>query len=890
VNEPTAPPWYREITREQWKVLLAAKLGWMLDAMDFLLYVMAIGKLKDYFHFDDSVAGLVGTITLLASAAGGLLFGVVADRIGRARSLMVTILIFSLCSLGAATSQSLLQLAIWRTLLGIGMGGEWASGAVLVSETWPPQHRGKAIGIMQSGWALGYILAALAAGLVLDVLDLGENAWRWLFALGALPAFAVLWVRRDVNEPAVWTRQQADPGARGNPFAVLFGPEFRGRTVLAILLSTAVQFGYWGLFFWLPGFLARPVEQGGAGLSIGQSVTWIVPTQLGAYFGYLSFGFIADQLGRRRTFILFLVATALLVPIYGQLGRSPWLLFGLGPVLGFVGHGYFSIFGSLLAELYPTAVRATGQGLTYNAGRALGALAPFTIGAIATLPHVGIGSALALTSAFFLLGAILIVFFPDTSGKPLAENASQERRRPPVTRTGRFRLWSSYFWLPTCVLLAFVLAGTAGEPPPRKYTNTERLSLTHLAAVHDDVQKLQAQRISIPLRPGLNDYRCILHAHAEDSTHTGGTVAEMVADAKKASISAILLTDHFRPPTDFMDGRPRGLKDGVLFIPGSEVHGFLIYPMASMLKRMELTGSDFVNTVTADEGMIFLSHIEERKDHPIDGLTGLEIYNRHWDAKQDRVSILKLALMLTDPKQLAALEQAVRLYPDEVFAFQCDYPKVYLDKWDEGTKHRRLTGIAANDCHHNQVLLVKMVDEETVLIGTNVDKDEKMQKVTATLRPGIKEMTKGHKVGDILVKLDLDPYFVSFRNSSTHVLAPKLDEPNIRAALKAGHAFVAHDWMCDATGFQFEATNSQGKQVAILGDELKLTEGLKLTAKLPLPAHVRLVRHGEEVAKWDDKAEVEFTVKAPGAYRLEGWLKLDGELRPWIFANPIYVR
>jgi hypothetical protein len=398
---------------------------------------------------------------------------------------------------------------------------------------------------------------------------------------------------------------------------------------------------------------------------------------------------------------------------------------------------------------------------------------------------------------------------------------------------------------------------------------------------------LKPLRVDIPIRSGLNDYRCIMHAHAEDSAHTGGTLPEMLADAKKAGVNAILLTDHYRPPTDFIDGRWRGLKEGVLFIPGSEVRGFLIYPMKSILNRMELKGSDFINTVNADDGMIFLSHIEERKDHSLEGLTGLEIYNRHWDAKRDKLSLLALVVKLTDPQQLAGLEKALRLYPDEVLAFQCDYPNVYLEKWDEGTKRARLTGVAANDCHHNQVFILKMVDAETVLIGTNVDADDKMRKITVGLRPGIKEMTKGHKPGDVLVKLDFDPYFRSFRNSSTHVLAPKLEESAIRSALKAGHVYVSHDWMADATGFRFDAA---GKHAAIMGDEVKLAEGIKLTAKLPLPAYLRLLRHGREVAKSEGTADFEFAVKEPGAYRLEAWLKLDSEWRPWIFANPIYVR
>jgi MFS family permease len=186
-----------------------------------------------------------------------------------------------------------------------------------------------------------------------------------------------------------------------------------------ILLGSCVQFAYWGIFFWLPGFLARPIAQGGAGMGIVRSLGWIIPVQIGAYFGYLTFGFIADRLGRRRTFVLFMLAAALLVPIYGQLARSPLLLLVLSPVLGYVGHGYFSIFGGFIAELFPTAVRATGQGLAYNAGRLAGAFAPYVIGVLADVPRLGIGLAIGATSAFFLAAALLILTLPDRSGQPL---------------------------------------------------------------------------------------------------------------------------------------------------------------------------------------------------------------------------------------------------------------------------------------------------------------------------------------------------------------------------------------------------------------------------------------------------------------------------------------
>jgi len=388
---------------------------------------------------------------------------------------------------------------------------------------------------------------------------------------------------------------------------------------------------------------------------------------------------------------------------------------------------------------------------------------------------------------------------------------------------------------------------------------------------------------------GLNDYRCILHAHAVDSAHTGGTLPEMLADARKSGISAILLTDHFRPPRDFIEGRWRGLKERVLFIPGSEVRGCLVYPETSILDKMELPFPQFLKTVTAGNGMIFLSHIEERADHPTEGFTGLEICNRHYDAKKDMGALIVLATKLTDPKELAELQEALRLYPDELFDFQSDYPQVYLQKWDEGTKTQRLTGIAANDCHHNQVFVVKMVDEQTVLLGTTVDKDDQMRKVTASARPGIRELTKGHKPGDVLVRLDIDPYERSFRNSITHVLATGLDETAIRLSLKSGHAYVAHDWMCDAKGFRFEAFRADGKSAAIIGDEIDAAKGLKFVAQFPAPCQMRLLRDGARVAEASG-ARAEFPVAGPGVYRLEAWLTLDAEARPWIFSNPIYLR
>lgn len=419
--------WIRTVPKSAWRALFAAQAGWMLDAMDFVLYIMAIPVLQAEFGFDAKVAGLLATAALLTSAFGGFFFGWLSDKIGRTRSLMLTILVFSFASLGTATSQSVAQLFFWRAVLGLGMGGEWAAGATLVSETWPPEHRGKAIGIMQSGWALGYIAAALLAALVLPTLG-----WRWLFALGVLPALLTLWIRRSVAEPKAWREA---PRAARPPLGALFRSPLGARTAAAVALSTAVMFGYWGLFTWLPSFLASPIEKGGAGLGLVKSTAWIIPMQIGAFLGYLSFGFISDKLGRRPSVFLFLTAAAIVVPIYGMMARSPNVLMVLGPLVGFFGHGYFSVFGALLAELFPTELRGTSQGFCYNAGRAMSALAPTTIGVLATT--MGLGTALMITSAFFLTGAGLIFLLPETRGHRLVTGSAPETMKGGLAPTVR---------------------------------------------------------------------------------------------------------------------------------------------------------------------------------------------------------------------------------------------------------------------------------------------------------------------------------------------------------------------------------------------------------------------------------------------------------------------
>jgi MFS family permease len=388
--------WRDEITREQWRVLFAAQLGWMLDAMDFLLYSFALTAIRADFSLSSAAAGALGAIPLATSAAGGVLFGYLSDRYGRARALGWAVLAFSVLTAFTATSRNVWELVFWRAAAGIGLGGEWAAGSVLVAETWPERHRAKGLGLMQSGWAIGYMAAAIVAAVVLP-----NYGWRALFVVGLAPAAFTWWVRRSVPESPHWKRPE------GSPFGELLRPPMRGRVLVLTALCCCLLFGYWGVFTWLPAYLSTPVERGGAGLSVVRSSAWILPMQVGAFLGYISFGFLADRLGRRRAFLLFVLATAAIVPVYGLLGRSASILLALGPLLGFFGHGYFSVIGSLAAEMFPARVRNTAQGFCYNAGRGMAGFAPATVGALAD--RHGIGAALGVTSVFFVAGALVMV-------------------------------------------------------------------------------------------------------------------------------------------------------------------------------------------------------------------------------------------------------------------------------------------------------------------------------------------------------------------------------------------------------------------------------------------------------------------------------------------------
>lgn len=439
--------------------------------------------------------------------------------------------------------------------------------------------------------------------------------------------------------------------------------------------------------------------------------------------------------------------------------------------------------------------------------------------------------------------------------------------------------------------LALTLACTLSRAAPPleepRYSPNGRLDAARLEAVQTSVETLSTRRRNLlPRADGLMDLRSVFHAHAGDSSHTGGKPEEMLAAAKLAGVRVVFLSDHFRPPRDYMDSW-RGLREGVLFIPGSEARGFLLHPEASVFPLMEKPVPELIPAVVRGEGMAFLSHIEERPDHPMTGLTGLEIYNRHYDAKRDFTGILQLVLHLTDPEQLRELSELLRRFPDACLAAQCLYPQAYLDKWDAANATGHYTGVAANDCHHNQIFLLKKVDDETALLGTIVDKDEAMRKVRVSLRPTLRPMLAGKPDGAIVARLDFDPYERSFRNVCTHVLAREQTEPALRAAVKAGRAYVSHDWMGDPSGFDFRVVGAGA--VGTMGEERPWAPGQRLEVRSPLPATIRLIRDGQVEAVSQGEA-LDHPVTRAGVYRVELWLPIGGELRPWLYSNPLFLR
>jgi MFS family permease len=414
-------------------------MGWALDAFDAMLYSLVLASLMRDLGMSKTTAGSLGTLTLLASGIGGVFFGFLADRIGRKQALMASIVTYSVCSFASGLATSIAMLAVARFVLGLGMGGEWNTGATLVAESWPTELRAKAISIVQSSWALGFAAAALVAGPVSRYFG-----WRAVFFVGILPAAITLWIQRRLPESQMWKDRIAAkrpgkspllakgarngaPGFISVPVAssssaflsttAIFRPPYVKHTFALLLFNFFGMFAWWGMFTWLPPYLSLPVEQGGRGFGVvGMTTLLVVLNVCGMFPGYASFGWVADHIGRRNAFLLYSSVAAVLIPFYAA-ARSPAVLLVLGTLVAFFGTGIFSGSGIMGSEIFPTPVRAQALGFTYNGARTMSSLAPLVIGRVGQAK--GLSWAFYLCAAGYVLAALMTTQLPETRGKIL---------------------------------------------------------------------------------------------------------------------------------------------------------------------------------------------------------------------------------------------------------------------------------------------------------------------------------------------------------------------------------------------------------------------------------------------------------------------------------------
>jgi MFS family permease len=415
VSDPGVLGWIAGLTVRERRTFGACVGGWALDAMDVQMYSFVIPTLIATWGITRGEAGALGTAALLASAAGGWLAGWVADRYGRVRTLQVAIAWFAVFTFLSGVAQNYQQLFLVRALLGVGFGGEWAAGAVLLGEVMRPEHRGKALGVMQAGWAVGWGAAALLYAFFFSLLP-AAIAWRVLFLVGILPALLVFYVRRYVEEPEVYLKSRADLALRGEKpsFLEIFRPPLLRITLLGGLMGTGAQGGYYAVTTWLPTFLRTERK-----LSVLDSAGYLAVSIAGAFCGYLSGGILADKIGRRLTFLVFAIGAGAIAVIYTSVPFGDGAMLVLGFPLGFFASGVFSAMGPFFTEQFPTRVRGVGQGFAYNVGRATGALFPTLVGVLSARMALGqaIGIFAGLAYATMAVAAFLL---PETRGKTLA--------------------------------------------------------------------------------------------------------------------------------------------------------------------------------------------------------------------------------------------------------------------------------------------------------------------------------------------------------------------------------------------------------------------------------------------------------------------------------------
>jgi MFS family permease len=414
ISEAAGRPWIADLTSGERSTLIATFGGWALDGMDVMVYSFVIPTLIAAWQMSKGKAGMLSTVALLISAVGGWLAGLLADRFGRTRILQVTIVWFAVFTFLSGFTNSFWQLLVIRGLQGLGFGGEWAVGSVLMGEAIRAQYRGKAVGTVQGGWAIGWGITAISYTVLFSVLP-AVVAWRVMFWIGILPALLIFYIRRYVPEPDVFRRtrdREASLGESSN-FLEIFEPALLRTTLLTALLAVGAQGGYYAITTWLPTFL-----KGTRGLSVLNTGGYLFVVIVGSFVGYMVSAWLADCLGRKQTLVIYAICSFLTVVAYTYLPISNSVMLVLGFPLGFFASGVFSPIGAFFTELFPSRVRGSGQGFSYNAGRGIGALFPTLVGYLSA--RMGLGHAISTFAVIAYLTMVLAtLLLPETRGREL---------------------------------------------------------------------------------------------------------------------------------------------------------------------------------------------------------------------------------------------------------------------------------------------------------------------------------------------------------------------------------------------------------------------------------------------------------------------------------------
>jgi MFS family permease len=408
--------WYQDLTAYQWRVLICTCLGWALDIMDGYLYaIILFPAMSDLLGTTESsvigwYGGIVLSIFMVGWALGGLIFGPVADRYGRSKTMALTILVYAGFTGLCATAGSWQELALYRFMTGLGIGGEWSAGAALIAETWPARSRAKAAGIMQASGGIGFFLASLL------YLFIGPYGWRWVFAMGILPAVVAFYIRRTLKEPDRWVQARATR----NPLPSLFVKPVRRDILVGTGMAVVATFGYQGAIQWVPSWVSDLLQAQGPKAVIPQVSLVTSVLNGGGIIGCLCFPLIADRWGRKAALTIYFMGAAIAIPMTFSLVEDFTLAVLVSPLVGFFGAGVFTGFAVYLPELFPTAIRATAQGFCYNFARFFSAAAPFVAGALVA-SHGSFAKAISTIGLIYLVGLVVLIFARETKGQALPD-------------------------------------------------------------------------------------------------------------------------------------------------------------------------------------------------------------------------------------------------------------------------------------------------------------------------------------------------------------------------------------------------------------------------------------------------------------------------------------